>query len=48
MTKDGIIRDIRTFFEQQKEQCYEPKRVGNFKNNNYIKYESNGDKSKNL
>ena len=33
--KDGIIRDSRTLFEQQ-EDYYEPKKVGNFWNNNWI------------
>ena len=42
--KDRIIRDIRTLFEQQEEDYYEPKRVSNFWNNNYIESESNGDK----
>ena len=42
-----MIRDIRTLFEQQ-EDYYKPKRVNNFWNNNYIKYESNGDKNRNL
>ena len=44
--KDRIIRDIRTLFEQQEEEYYKPKRVSNFWNNNYIEYESNGDKNK--
>ena len=35
ITKDGIIRDSRTLFEQQ-EDYYEPKKVGNFWNNNRI------------
>ena len=35
ITKDGIIRDSRTLFEQQ-EDYYEPKKVGNFWNNNWI------------
>ena len=35
ITKDGIIRDSRILFEQQKDY-YEPKRVGNFWNNNWI------------
>ena len=31
------MRDIRTLFEQQREEdYYEPKRVSNFWNNNYI------------
>ena len=46
--KDIIIRDIRTFFEQKEEDYYKPKRVSNFWNNNYIEYESNGDKNRNL
>ena len=43
-----MIRDIRTFFEQQEEDYYKHKRVNNFRNNNYIEYESNGDKNRNL
>ena len=47
--KDRIIRDIKTLFEQEEEKdYYESKRVSNFWNNNYIEYESNGDKSRNL
>ena len=47
--KDNIIWDIRILSEQEKEENhYEPKRVNNFWNNNYIKYESNGDKNRNL
>ena len=42
--KDKIISYIRTLFEDY----YEPKRVSNFWNNNYIKYERNGDKNRNL
>ena len=45
--KDRIIRDIRTFFEQE-EVYYELKRVINFWNNNCIECESNGDKNRNL
>ena len=45
--KDRIIRDISTLFEQQ-ENYYEPKRVTNFWNNNYLEYESNGDKNRDL
>ena len=47
LTKDRVIRDIRTPFEQQQDYC-EPKRVNSFSNNNYIKYESNGHKNRNL
>ena len=43
--EDRIIRDIGTLFEQ--EDYYEPKRVSNFWNNNYIEYERNGDKNGN-
>ena len=47
--KDKIIADIRTLFEQEKEEdYYKPKRVSNFWNNNYIEYESNSGKNKNL
>ena len=42
---DKIIRDIRTLFEPE-EDCYEPLRASNAFNNNYIEYESNGDKDK--
>ena len=36
-------------FEQQEEKDYcKPKRVSNFWNNNYIEYESDGDKNRNL
>ena len=42
-----MIRDIRTLFEQE-EDYYKPKRVNSFWNNNYIEYESNGDKNRNL
>ena len=47
--KDKIIRDITTFFGQRNEEgYYEPKRVSNFWNNNYIEYEGNGYKNRNL
>ena len=47
LIKGGIIRDIGTLFEKEEgEDYYKPKRVSNFWNNNYIKYESNGDKKK--
>ena len=41
-----MIRHIMTHFEQQ-EDYYQPKRVSNSVNNNYIEYESNGDKKRN-
>ena len=38
-----------TLFEQQQEKYYyKPKRVSSFLNNNYIEYESNGDKNSNV
>ena len=46
--KDRIIRDTRKLFKQKQEKdYYKPKRVSNFWNNNYIEYESNGDKNRN-
>ena len=44
--KNRIIRDIRNLFEHEEEDSYKSLRVGNFWTNNYIKYESNGDKNK--
>ena len=47
--KDNIITDIRINFDQEKEEDYfEPKTERNFWNNNYIEYETNGDKNRNL
>ena len=47
--KDRIIRGIRTLFELEEEKdYYKLKRVSNICNNNYIEYESNGDKNRNL
>ena len=46
--KDKIIGDIRTLFESDKEDYYEPVRIGNAFRSNNIKYESNGDKDKTL
>ena len=47
VNKDGIIRDIMAHFEQE-EDYYELKRVYNFWKNNYMGYESNSDKNRNL
>ena len=44
--KDKIIKDIRALLEE--EDHYQPERVSRFWNNNYIVYESNGDKNSNL
>ena len=46
--KDKIIREIKALFGQQEEGYYRPVRVGNFWNNNYINYESDVDRNKNL
>ena len=50
LIKDEIIRDIRILCEEEGKgkDYYEPRRVNSFRNNNYIKYESNGYKNKNL
>ena len=45
--KDSIIGYIRNLFEQE-EDYFKPLRVNKFWNNNYIEYESNGDRNKNL
>ena len=47
LIKDGIVNNIRRLFDQD-EDYYVPKSVNNFWNNNYIEYESNGDKNGNL
>ena len=47
LIKDRIIRYIRTLFEKE-EDYYQPIRISNFWNNNYIEYESNGDKNRNM
>ena len=46
--KDKIIGDIRNLFEHEKGDYYKPVRVNNFCSNNYIEYESNGDRNKML
>ena len=46
--EDRIIRDIRNHFEHEEEDYYIPVRAGNFCSNNYIVYESNGDRNKTL
>ena len=45
--KDRIIRDIRNFFEHEKEEnYYKPVMVGNFLSNNYIARKSKGDRKR--
>ena len=47
--RDRTIRDLGTLFDREEEKAYyKPKRVSNFWNNNYIEYESNGDRNRNL
>ena len=45
--KDKIIRDIRTPFKQE-DDYHKPTRVCNFWKNNYIEYESSGDRNNSL
>ena len=48
---DRDIRKIKTKINgdiESKKDYYKPVRVRNFRNNNYIQYESNGDRNKNL
>ena len=45
--KGGIIRDIRTLFEQREEDYYKQKN-SNFSNKSYIGYESNSGRIGNL
>ena len=47
LTKDRIIRNIRTLFEEE-EDYYKQKTVSNFYNNHYIEYESNAERNRNL
>ena len=42
-----MIRDNKKLLEQEEDYC-KPERVSNFWKNNYIEYESNGDKNGNL
>ena len=48
--KDRILRNIRSLFEhEEKEENYhKPVRISNFWSNNYIQYESRGDRNKTL
>ena len=41
-------RDTRSLFKEEEEDYYKPKRVNSFSNNNYIEYQSNGEKNSNL
>ena len=47
--KDRIPRDIKNLFEHEEEESYyKPITVNNFWSNNYIEYESKGDRNKTL
>ena len=47
--KDRILRDIKNLFEHEEEEnYYKPVRESYFWSNNYIEYESNGDRNKTL
>ena len=48
--KDRILRDIKNIFENEKEEVNynKPTRVNVLGSNNYIEYESNGDRNKTL
>ena len=46
--RDKWYRDIRNVFEHEKENHYQPVRVGNFWSNNYIEKESHNDRNKPL
>ena len=46
---DRILRDLKPFLlGPDNENYYEPVRINNVFNSNYIEYESNGDKDKTL
>ena len=45
--KDKIIRNVKTIYEQEKDY-YKSGRVSNIWNNDYIEYERNVDKNRNL
>ena len=47
--KDIILRNIRNLFENKEEEnFYKSERVSSFLSNNYIEWESNGDRNKTL
>ena len=46
--KNRVIKDIRNLFEHEEDNQYKLVQVSNFWSNDYIEYESNDDKSKNL
>ena len=48
MKKKRIVRDIRKLFEYEKKNYYKPVAVGSSWSNNYIKYESIGERNTTL
>ena len=46
--KNRIIKDIRNLFEHEEEGYYKPVRVRKSCSNNYIEYESNGERNKTI
>ena len=42
--KERVIRDVRIFYEHEEDYC-KAARVSNFWSDNYIEYESNGDRN---
>ena len=49
LSKDRIIRNIKTLLEQQEENDYcKPRKVSCIYYNNHLEFESNGDKNRNL
>ena len=44
--KDKIINDIRNLFEHEEEDYYKPVQIEIFWSNNFIEYESKGDRNK--
>ena len=46
--KERILWDVKTPFEHEEENYYKPVRVNHFWRNNYIEYESNGERNKTL
>ena len=46
--KYKTTKNIRSLFENEKEDYYQPKRVDNFSKRNYIEYESDIDRNEKL
>ena len=46
--KNRVIGDIKNLFEHEDKNYYKPVSVGDLWSNNYIEYESNGDRNKAL